>query len=175
MEIQENGIQMNESSRRNSRRTLTKPDVASPASYAFPGNRVKPIEYPEEEMTVPNRNFVTFIIIGAVWGVISGILLLILDSENNLMYQLGDSVGAHCLIWGGIVGALYGLCLSPLYTKLHNALPAYALLLFFPTIFFLLTMPLMALSNALLELGKFLLGLLGVVVVIGIVWAWLTN
>ena len=174
MEIQENGIQVNEISRRNSRRTLTKPEVVSPASYAFPGNKVKPIEYPEEEMTVPNRNFVTFIIIGAVWGVISGIFLLILDSENNLMYQVGNA-GAHCLIWGGIVGAMYGLCLSPLYTKLHNALPAYALLLFFPTIFFLLTIPLVALSHALLELGKFLLGLLGVVVVIGIVWAWLTN
>lgn len=175
MEIQEKGTQLNGMDRRSSRRTLTKPEVASPASYAYPGNKVKPIEYPEEEMTVPNRSFATFIFIGAVWGLISGVLLLILHAESNLMYQLGDSVGAHCLIWGGIVGALYGLCLSPLYTKLYNALPAYALLLFFPTILFLLTMPLMALSSALLELGKFLLKLLVVVVIIGIVWAWLTN
>ena len=81
----------------------------------------------------------------------------------------------HCLIWGGIIGALYGLCLSPLYTKLHNALPAYAMLLFFPTILFLLTAPLLALNSALLAIGKFLLGLLGVGVVLFLVWAWISN
>lgn len=171
----ETGTQPIERGRRTARRSLTKPDTANPSSYAYPSAKVKPLEFPAEEIVVPQRKLSRFIVIGIVWGVISGIILLILHGENNLMYRVGNAVAPHCLIWGGIIGALYGLCLSPLYTKLHNALPAYAMLLFFPTILFLLTAPLLALNSALLAIGKFLLGLLGVGVVLFLVWAWISN
>ncbi len=155
---------------RRGRRPLEKPETYGPASYNYPERSVKPIEIDRSKIEIPARSTGGIVGLGCLVGLASGIILIVQNSKSNILYSVGSGgvVVAHCLIWGVILGALLGLCLSPLYKKQQYIAPVLAPLLFLPTILYLLSTPLTMINMAVVAVVKFLIGL-AVVVVLGFV------
>ena len=149
-----------------------KPTVYNPGEYSFKRTVPKPYNVEEESDPIIDRNIFQMVGIGGFWGLACGIAMLVMQNQIKLMqfFSSSEQATAHCLIWGVLLGGLYGLIISPFYKKAKHVLPILALLLFFPSLFFLATNPLIAVAVFLGDAIKFIIGLIIVIVVIAIVW-----
>ena len=156
---------------------LEKPVVYEPTVTSFAKPQVKAISYEDESSEKDHFFFLGFLLVGAVLGLVSGILARIFPGGQYRLYDMlhyGDTgLTFHCLLYGAALGVLEAIILYPIYSRLQHVLPVYACFLFLPVILVVLSPILMGVTNMLFSALKFVLGLLGVVVVIAIIWGWL--
>lgn len=142
--------------RRSEEQALTAPAVYEPGGWDLCMPSVKSIEFRNAGNGRAAHSMGRFIFFSILLGIASGILLLVLHEQNQLLggTDIGnyDEVGMtiHCLIWGGVLGLVYGLVISNFLRKVSDSLPLYAMLLFLPVLLFMIT-PLLAIVNELIK------------------------
>ena len=167
--------------KRSAEQALTAPVVYEPAGRDLRMPSVKPVELKNEGKGFAARSKGRFIFISILLGVASGLFLLLLNDHNRLLFGSGvrsyGDVGmvAHCLIWGGVLGFVCALILSPIYRKLPSSMPIYAMLLFLPVLLYLLT-PLMVQGTELvIALIGAAISLIGGAIGLFLVWTFLCG
>ena len=167
--------------KRSSEQTLTAPVVYEPSGRELRAPSVKPVQFSDLGKGLASRSGTMFVLLSIVLGIASGIFLLWLNGNNGLLNgtdisEYGDGgMTAHCLIWGGILGLLYGLILTPIYHRLRSALPAYAALLFLPVLHFLLTPLMYAGTELIIALVGAVISLIGGAIGLFLVWTFLCG
>lgn len=173
-------MQMNtNSARRRHANTIERPMTFEPTSTSFYKPSVEAAVMPGKSEQHLSLGFWTFLIVSVIVGLLSGIVL---SGMENVQWQASSMSGypsggitAFYIVWGLLLGALFGVILNALYPVVKRGMPLFALLLFVPTVLFLLTSPLLVVTNLLLELLKIVLAIVVIVVVIAIAWAWLAG
>lgn len=160
---------------------LKAPTVYNPTHQSLRSPSVKTVTFNDEVKTIPERSMMNLSLITAILGFFAGIALLSFDKSSTQLshgilrsYSEG-ALSAHCLVYGTLVGLVYGMVIFPIYRNMENPLPIYATFLFLPLILFYLTSPLAALTAILIELGKLALGALGVFIGGAVLWGWVTG
>lgn len=167
--------------KRSSEQVLTAPVVYEPSGRELRAPSVKPVQFSDLGNRIASRSAVVFVLISIVFGVASGIFLLWLNGNNSILNgtdisSYGDGgMTAHCLIWGGVLGLLFGLILTPIYHRLRSSLPAYAALLFLPVLHFLLTPLMYAGTELIIALVGAVISLIGAAFGLFIVWTFICG
>ena len=142
--------------KRSAAQALTAPVVYEPSGCELRTPSVKPVAFQDGGKGRAAHSVRRFIILSILLGVASGILLLVLHEQNQLLSGTDvshyDEVGMtiHCLVWGGVLGLVYSMILSFFLSKVSDSLPLYAMLLFLPVLLFMLT-PLLTIANELIK------------------------
>ena len=171
------------SARRRHANTIERPMTYEPTSTSFFKPSVDPVRITRASATEKTISRWVFIVIGAVLGLLSGLILTsVVDGrggheafhQSELIIS-GAGIPVFYIIWGLLVGAVFGLIMSLLYSAVKKGMPLFAAMLFIPTVLFLLTSPLAVLTNLLWQLLKIVLAIVVVIIVIAIAWAWLAG
>ncbi len=167
--------------KRTQERVLSAPVVFEPKGGELRTPSVKAAEFKELSASTGERSMGIYIVIAILMGIASGVFLLWNNGSSGILMQKGlqgysdGGLIAFCLIWGGVLGLLYGLVLSFVHVNLPSGLPTYAALLFLPLLMLLLT-PLMATAvELLIALVQAVLGLIGAGIGLFLVWTFVCG
>ena len=174
-------MQATNSYKRRHTNELTKPEVYDPETIRYTKATVEKETFEIREREGSTITFSGMLITGGIVGAIFGLLLSLLGI-GNLRERVIDILSAgefsyipitsaiFCVIWGAILGCLFGLILYGLCSKVKNKLPVYAALLFIPTVLYLLLTPLTFITQFLIQALLVLAGI--AIAILGIVFVW---
>lgn len=167
--------------KRSAEQALTAPVVYEPSDRDLRMPSVKPVSFSSAGKGAAAHSTGRLIFFSILLGIVSGVLLLVLHEHNHILGRTDvtdyGEVGMtiHCLVWGGVLGFVYSMILSPFHKRLSSSMPIYAMLLFLPFLLYRLT-PLLCMGNMLIiGLVEAVIGLIGAAIGLFLAWTFLCG